>query len=61
MSGRYHLDIYWDWVINHIYLCSRTRIVANSCELSWSITTSESCQLYIDQVMEKLQQQGGSH
>jgi arylsulfatase A-like enzyme len=56
-------NTYWDWVINHIYLFIPVQaIVANFLATFAEYPPRQKAASFtIDQVMEKLQQQGGSH
>jgi arylsulfatase A-like enzyme len=56
-------NTYWDWVINHIYLFVPAQgLVANFLKTFVDYPPRQKAASFtIDQVMEKLQSQGGSH
>jgi hypothetical protein len=56
-------NTYWDWMINHLYLFIPAQvIVANFLRTFVEYPPRQKAASFtIDQVMEKLQQQGGSH
>jgi arylsulfatase A-like enzyme len=56
-------NTYWDWVLNHVYLFIPVQtVVANFLQTFAEYPPRQKAASFtIDQVMEKLQQQGGSH